>query len=103
MEKVYKTLNVTKLVNHSTVSATSIKLGQNVTLKGSPSAGMGSCHYAYYYKRTDSNSWTTLQDFSRCLIANLKPTKTGTYDVCVKVKDANGKIAKKYFTVKVTK
>ncbi len=101
-----KTLNVTvtvspsALTNNSTVSATSVSLGSSVTVKGAATGGSGSYQYAVYYKKTSASSWTTVQAYKSNSTVTIKPTTATTYDLCVKVKDSKGTIAKKYFTLK---
>ena len=41
------------------------------------------------------------QDFDANSIVSVKPAKTAEYDICIKVQDETGTIAKKYFTVNV--
>ena len=94
----------TTLINKSTISATTIDLGSTVTLKGAASGGKAPYQYAYFYKRasSSSSSWTTVKGFSTTATATIKPAVATKYDVCIKVKDAKGTIARKYFTVNVT-
>ncbi len=103
--KKYFTLKVTSaaaLVNNSTVSATSVKLGNSITVKGAATGGTAPYKYAFFYKASSASTWTTKQDFSTTASVSIKFTGTGTKDVCVKVKDNAGTVVKKYFTVKVT-
>ena len=103
--KKYFTLKVTSaaaLANTSTVSATSIALGNTVTVKGAATGGTAPYKYAVYYKASSASTWSTKQDFSTTNSTSIKFTGTGTKDICVKVKDNSGTVAKKYFTVKVT-
>ena len=58
--------------------------------------------YAVYYKLAAETDWQTAQNFSSNTEVVISPTELGEYDVCVKVKDLMGTIAKRYFTVKVT-
>ena len=101
--KKYVTLTVKaiELVNTSTVSATSITLGNSVTVKGSATGGAGSYKYAFFYKSSSSSTWTTKQDFSSTSSVSIKFTSAGTKNICVKVKDGNGTIEKKYIDVTV--
>ena len=103
-EKVYKTVKVTDtaLKNTSSVSATSIVLGKTVTLKGAATGGTTPYKYAYYYKQTSQDKWTTAKDYSTTTSVTITPAKATTYEVCIKVKDNKGTEEKKYFTVKVT-
>ncbi len=104
-----KTFNVTvqdddptTLVNNSTLASSSVTLGSKVTVKGAASGGSGSYTYAAYYKLTSASSYTTARDFGSTANISFTPSKEGKYDVCSKVKDSSGTIAKKYFTVTVT-
>ncbi len=89
------------LVNNSTISATSITLGDTVTIKGAAAGGTSPYKYAVYYKASSASTWSTKQDFAATNSVSIKFTGTGTKDVCVKVKDNSGTIVKKYFTVTV--
>ena len=93
----------TALTNTSTLSATSIKRGSSVTASASATGGKTSYQYGVYYKKAISETWTTAQSYGSNKTVSFKPAAATTYDVCVKVKDSSGTIAKKYFTVKVTK
>ncbi len=107
IEKKYFTVIVIKkevpLTNDSTISKTSISLGDNVTITTKAAGGTGSYTYAAYYKKASVEKWTTAQAFKENAIISFKPGAAVKYDVCVKVKDSKGTIAKQYFTVTVTK
>ena len=104
IEKKYFTVTVTQgLTNNSTLSSTSITLGNTVTATGKATGGTGYYNYAVYYKRTSQSAWTTAQNFASNAKVTFKPAAATTYDVCVKVKDSDGTIAKKYFTLTVSK
>lgn len=90
-----------KLANTSTISAENITLGQQITVNGLAQGGMGEYQYQVVYKQTSQSKWTTAQAFSENATVTFKPAKATTYDVCVKVKDRNGTIIKKFFTVQV--
>ena len=101
--KVYYLLTVKpKLENTSAISAASIEVGQKVTLTGGATGGMGSYQYTYCYKLTSATTWKVIKGYSTTTSVSLKPPAIGTYDVCVKVKDKSGNVAKKTFTLKVT-
>lgn len=99
------TLKVTSsgLTNISKVSATSITLGNSVKITAAGAGGSTPYTYGVYYKKASKDTWTTAQSYSNIQTVTIKPAATTTYDVCVKVKDKNGNIAKSYFTIKVTK
>ena len=102
--KKFFELNVTageKLANHSTISAASIAKGQTVTVKCAATGGKSPYTYAVFYKQSAQAKWTTKQDFAENDTVTIKPANATTYDVCAKVKDADGTIVKEYFTVEV--
>ena len=92
-----------KLANTSTISATTIKKGDTVTLNGSATGGMGDYTYAVLYKKKAETKWTTRQGYKDNSEILVRPYTNTDYDICIKVKDNDGTIAKKYFTVTVTK
>ena len=90
---------VTTLVNNSTVSSTSVKKGETVTITGKASGGTGSYQYAFYYKRGDATSWTTKSAYGKATSVELTPAYVDTYTVRVDVKDSNGTVTSKTFTI----
>lgn len=92
-----------KLENISTISAETIKKGATVKLKASSTGGIGEKSYAFFYKKKSSNKWTTVQNYQSKSTVSIQPQAAVDYDVCIKVKDESGRIAKKYFTVTVKK
>ena len=102
------TVKVTKastaaLKNTSTISATSITLGKTVTITGAATGGTTPYQYSAYYKKTSATEYTKACAYSTTKTMKITPGAATTYDVRVKVKDNNGTIATKDFTVKVTK
>ena len=91
-----------QLVNNSTLSAETVKLGATVTVSAKASGGAGSYQYNVLYKQKSQSKWTTAQAYKANTTVSIKPENATTYDICVKVKDSNGTEVKKYFTVKVT-
>ncbi len=88
-------------VNESSISADTIKKGETVTVTGVPEEGMENCTYGFYYKKTTDKKWTQKQNFDTNNTVEIKPAKSADYQICVKIKDENGSIAKKYFDLKV--
>ncbi len=102
VEKKYFVVSVYDVLkNTSTVSATQINLGSTVSVKASATGGAGNYTYAVYYKKQSDTKWIVKQDFSKNTAASIKPAKAVNYDICVKVKDSNGNIEKKYFELTV--
>lgn len=89
------------LTNQSTVSAQQIGIGKKVTVNAKAAGGAGDYQYAVYYRRSGASSWTTVQTYSENQTVAIKPGSVQDYDILVKVKDRNGSVAKKTFTVKV--
>ena len=98
-KRISLTVKSSALVNTSTVSATAIVKGNSFKVNCSSTGGTGTKKYAVYYKRADSSSWTTKQDYSTNTTVTIKPAAATVYDVCVKVKDGNGTVSKMYKTV----
>ena len=99
-----KTINVTVgdvLANTSSLSADKINLGETVTINASATGGSGSYTFAYYSKEFTQKSWSTISGFSTNATASFTAKTAGYYEICVKVKDADGTVAKEYYNVVV--
>ena len=96
------TVKDNRLKNISTISAEKIKKGDKITVNSSATGGAGDYIYAVYYKQKSQTKWTTKQDFNANSVVSIKPAKATDYEICVKVKDKDGTIAKQYFELKVT-
>lgn len=97
-----KTLKVTVsdiLTNTSKLSAETTVLGKTVTVTGSAAGGKGDYQYAYSYKKFSQKNWTQIADYSTDTSAEVTPKGYGDYQVCVKVKDANGTVAVEYLNL----
>ncbi len=92
---------VQKLENNSTISSTLISKGESVTVNAKASGGNGGYTYAVLYKKKSEKDWTVRQGYKDNDTIIVKPAKDTDYDVCAKVKDSTGTVAKKFFTVKV--
>ena len=90
-----------KLKNTSVISAATIKKGNTVTVNGSATGGMGSYQYAVLYKKKSESKWTVRQGYKDNSEIIVRPYTNTDYDICIKVQDSNGTIAKKYFSVTV--
>ncbi len=90
------------LKNLSSVSANEISVGESVTFTAQAQDGQGGYQYAVYYKKTQNTTWKTLSNWSEETLKTMNFTETGTYNACIKVKDQNGTIEKKYFVITVT-
>lgn len=92
---------MTALINNSTMNATTITKGQEITFTGSASGGAGSYRYQMVAKHSTDSSWTILKDYSTVDTHKWTPAKKGTYYVAVKVKDAFGKVVSNEFVLTV--
>ncbi|MBQ5564249.1 MAG: hypothetical protein IIT39_12820, partial [Clostridia bacterium] len=91
------------LKNKSTLSDKVILAGESFTVNAKATGGYGGYKYAVLYKKSADSSWVTKQDYSTNSTLTIKPAGTGTYNVCVKVKDADGDIVKTTLNIKVNK
>ena len=89
------------LTNKSTVSATSITLGDSVVMKAAGEGGSGYYEYNMGYRMAGEETWTMLQDFGTNHRVVFKPEKKGIYELCIKVKDIQGVSEKKFFDLTV--
>ena len=95
------TLTVKGFANNSTISKTTINYGDSVTITGKAANGTTPYKYSFLCKHSSATSWTTLTSYGSTSTRVWKPTKTGTYTVRTKVKDATGKEVTKDFTLTV--
>lgn len=104
VENKYFTLTVADVLkNVSELGENEITIGDAAIIYGKSTGGKGAKQYEYYYKLSTEESWTTLTKYEvNTTISAFKPKKAGTYDICVKVKDAAGTIEKQYLTLNVT-
>ncbi len=104
IDKIYFTMTVTKpslLTVNSYLASSVINKGDTAVAICSAQYGSEPYTYALYAKKTSSSSWTTVQSFNSNSMIMYKPTSTGNYDICVKVKDHSGKISKQYLELTV--
>lgn len=92
-----------KLENKSTVSSEKVVLGNSITVKCAASGGEAPYQFAVFYKKTSDSSWTRVQNYSDNTTVTVTPKAATTYTVRVKMKDANGTVVNKDFTVKSVK
>lgn len=102
--KKYFTVKVNyNLVNISSISSDSVKVGGTLTIECDVIGNQNVCKYQVLYKQTSKSKWTVVQDYDANDIVTIKPSQAADYDICVKAQDKDGQLAKKYFTVTVTK
>ena len=90
------------LANRSTLSAEEIVLRRKITAYAAATGGAGSYTYAVLYKKKSDTNWTVSQNYSTNTSVSVKPYLATDYEICVKVKDKDGTITKKFFAVKVS-
>ena len=104
ISKDFKVVVTAALANKSTLSATSLILGKSVLVNCAASGGTTPYQYSAYYKNvTAGSSYTLLRSYSTYNKMAFKPSKTGTYNILIRVKDKSGKVVSKTCTLKVTK
>ena len=89
------------LTNNSTLSSTSITLGNSITINGKASGGTSPYTYKFESKHSTSSNYHVIKDFSSTATTSWQPGKTGTYTIRITVKDKAGKTASKTFTLTV--
>ncbi len=94
------------LKNESTISTESTGVDTGITLSTQAAGGTEPYRYAYYYKKTTSNTWTKLseEDGSAYVTEKsmlFKPSDAGEYDLRVNVKDSKNNLVQKNFTVTI--
>ena len=102
-----KVMNLTvtaeqELKNTSTVAATSVEKGSAIKVYGKATGGSTPYKFAYYYKLSTKDEYTTLASYSTATSKSFTPNYSGTYNVKVVVKDNSGKTASKVINVTVT-
>ncbi|GEM_PF-4933733 len=101
--KQYYDLRVTEeLHNRSYMSTSFVQQGGMVELAGNAEGGFGKLLYGFFYKGADSEKWTALSDYSEACNIRWKPAAVGDYDICIKVKDQDEQLEKKYFRLTVS-
>lgn len=90
-----------KLKNTSDISETVIRKGNTVTVKGSATGGIGAYEYAVLYKKASESEWTVRQGYKENNEILVRPYTNTNYDICIKVRDIEGTVSKKYFSVTV--
>lgn len=79
------------------LSSDYVSLGGSITVTAAPEAEEGTV-YGVYYRLVGNEKWATAKAYSEGTQAVIKPKNAGTYEVCVKAKDAAGIITKEYLT-----
>lgn len=78
------------LTNNSFLSSTTITKGSSVTITGSATGGTAPYKYTMLVRKSGESTWTTIRPSSATASYTWSPTSIGTYNVWIKVTDANG-------------
>ncbi len=78
---------------------TTVYAGEAIYAKAFASGGTGYYKYGFYYKPKTDDKWITVKAFSASNEAAFALPETGDYEVCVKVKDSNNVVIKKYYNI----
>ncbi len=101
-KKTFELRVLPKLVNKSSVSSTSVSVGDVVVLKGAASGGSGKYTYSYSYKSGSYPTWLVMKGYSNTRELSCDMELAGKITLLVKVKDSEGNVASKTFTVTVS-
>lgn len=91
----------TKLANKSTITKKELVLGDTVTVNCTAAGGTAPYQYAVFYKKSTAANYSAVQSYSTNTSVTITPQAAATYNVLVKVKDADGNTSKKTFTLQV--
>ena len=95
-------VNVVPVVtNLSTVSSTSVALGDTVTVNAAAKGGTGNYTYTVHYKKVSDTKWTSVQIDSANATIAVTPKKMTDYQIRVIAKDELGGQSEKLFEVSV--
>ena len=100
-KKTFKVTVTAALTNKSTVSATTVTVGDTFKVNGAATGGTAPYKYSYYYKKSSAAEWSEKLINTTATSVTMKPTAAGTYDIGVFIKDSKGQTCKKTLTVTV--
>ncbi len=101
INQIVPKLKPDSLKNQSVISSDTVKAGDEIVLTAKAEGGIGEYRYAAYYKSASSTSWKTIQNFSSNANIYTQIYQKGSYQICIKVKDGAGTIAKNYYDITV--
>ena len=102
VKKTYVVTVNPELVNHSKLSVTQVQAGKKVGIVGYATGGTKPHTYAYYYKKSTSQTWQQINVSETTSSTYFIPYQEGTYQVRVDITDSNGIKRSLVMTVKVT-
>ena len=77
------------------LSSLTISYGDSAVVTASADDDEDGSTYAVYYKRSEDSGWLTVQTFDTNDLIYVKPKRIGSYDICVKAKNASGKLIRR--------
>lgn len=91
------------LTNKSTISSKGIGVGQSIKLHAEGTGGKGEHYYAMMYKKQSDSKWTQLvTKYTMITDTTFTPSEKGVYDIMINVKDEEGTVKSKKFTLTVS-
>lgn len=101
-KEAQKQLNVVQpLSTNAELSSDYVTKGQSIKIYARGTGGVGTRQYQYSIKKSTATSWKIIEPFGSSSYILYKTTASGTYDICVKIKDEREVVVKKYLTLKV--
>ena len=101
IEKKYFTVEVNNpLTNNSTLSATTVRKDETITITAKAIGGTAPYQYAFYYSY-EGGTAKTLKAYGTNAKAVFSASAAGKYSLIVKIKDTSGKVVRKDFDVVV--
>ncbi len=91
----------TSLTNNSKLSASTISLGDSVTVTAAASGGTSPYEYAVFYKQNSQSSWTKARGYASGTSVKITPKAATKYTIRVKAKDSDGTIKDKDLSLTV--
>ena len=102
-EKTYSSTTPANHIISIDPSSGLVQPGDTVTVNAAAKGTTGKYQYAVMYKKLTSEKWTVAQKYGKNAEITLTPGTATDYEICVKAKDSNGAVAKKYFIISVKK
>ena len=90
------------LVNVSTINSINIVHGESFTISCEGSGGKKPYQFAVKVKHSTASDYTWIKGYGDERTVEWEPYKTGTYTVCISVKDSMDNIADKLIEINVT-
>ena len=103
LRKEYFSFEVVDFSAEVKLGSGQIRPGAVQTISASVSEGAAVCSYQFYFKNPTDTNWRKIQNESGGRTVSFRPSKTGTYEVCVKAINAAENVRKAYASFLVSK